>query len=39
MADRNFPFHFEGDIYPSRSGIEDPNQPDAMYVFLFIGST
>ena len=30
MVDRNFLFHFQGDIYPSRSGIEDPNQPDAM---------
>ena len=26
MAHGNFPFHFGGDFYPSRSGFEDPDQ-------------
>ena len=26
MVHGNFPFHFGGDFYPTRSGFEDPNQ-------------
>ena len=26
MAHGNFPFHFGGDFYPSRSSFEDPDQ-------------